>query len=262
MPALSRKHSPRVRTLIIDDEPLARERIRTLLRHEQEIEIVGECGNGLAAITAITTQQPDLIFLDVQMPELSGFEVLEALEPGQIPFVIFVTAYDQYALRAFEVHALDYLLKPFDRERFHKALQRAVTLLQHIHDVDFHQRLHTLLQQTGPQPKSLTRLVIKNSGRVFFLKTDDIDWLEAAGNYVRLHTGVDSHLLRETIKTMESRLDPEKFLRVSRSAIVNIDRLLEMQPWFNGEYLILLKNGGRVTSSRGYRAKIDALLSK
>lgn len=261
MPVLSRNHSPQVRTLIIDDEPLARERIRTLLYDEQAVEIIGECGNGLAAVAAIAAQRPDLIFLDVQMPELSGFEVLEALEPGQIPVVIFVTAYDQYALRAFEVHALDYLLKPFDRERFHKALLRAVAHLRHMHEGEFHQRLHALLQQAEPQPKPLSRLVIKNGGRVFFLKTDDIDWLEAAGNYVRLHTGAEIHLLRETIKVMESRLDPEKFLRVSRSTIVNIDRLQEMQPWFNGEYLILLKNGGRVTSSRGYRAKIDALLS-
>ncbi|MCI0695278.1 LytTR family DNA-binding domain-containing protein [candidate division KSB1 bacterium] len=252
----------KIRTLIVDDEPLARERIRTLLADELDLEIIGECANGHEAVGAIQRDKPDLLFLDVQMPELDGFGVLQRLGAEKLPAVIFVTAYDQYALRAFEVHALDYLLKPFDRERFQKALQRARLQIQQAKDGDLNQRLLALLENLQPERKWLERLVVKSGGRVFFLKAEEIDWIEAAGNYVRLHAGRESHLLRETIKNLETQLDPKKFLRLNRSTIVRIDRIKELQPWFNGEYAIILQDGSRLTSSRGYREKLDALLGK
>lgn len=250
----------KIRTLIVDDEPLARERIRTLLADELDTEMIGEYANGYEAVIAIERDKPDLLFLDVQMPELDGFGVLQRLGAEKLPAVIFVTAYDQYALRAFEVHALDYLLKPFDRERFQKALQRARLQIQQAKDGDLNQRLLALLENLQPERKWLERLVVKSGGRVFFLKIEEIDWIEAAGNYVRLHTGRESHLLRETIKNLESQLDPKKFLRLNRSTIVRIDRIKELQPWFNGEYAIILQDGSRLTSSRGYREKLDTLL--
>lgn len=250
----------KIRTLIVDDEPLARERIRTLLADELDVEIIGECANGREAIGAIQRDKPDLLFLDVQMPELDGFGVLQMIGAENVPAIIFVTAYDQYALRAFEVHALDYLLKPFDRERFQKALQRARLQIQQANDGNLNQRLLALLENLQPERKWLERLVIKSGGRVFFLKVEEIDWIEAAGNYVRLHAGRESHLLRETIKNLETQLDPKKFLRLNRSTIVRIDRIKELQPWFNGEYAVILHDGTRLTSSRGYRERLDALL--
>jgi two-component system LytT family response regulator len=251
-----------IRTLIVDDEPLARERIRALLADEPNVEMVGECANGREAVLAVQEQKPDLIFLDVQMPELDGFAVLEKIGAEKMPAVIFVTAYDQYALRAFEVHALDYLLKPFDRERFQKALRRARQQIQQAANGDLNQRLLALLEDLRAEKSWLERLVIKSGGRVFFLKADEIDWIEAAGNYVRLHVERESHLLRETIKNLESQLDPNKFLRISRSTIVRIDRIKELQPWFHGEHAIILHDGTQLTSSRTYREKLDALLGK
>jgi two-component system LytT family response regulator len=252
----------KIRALIVDDEPLARERIRTLLADEPDVEMIGECAAGREAIAAIQRQNPDLIFLDVQMPELDGFGVLQMIGAERMPAIIFVTAYDQYALRAFEVQALDYLLKPFDRERFQKALQRARLQIQQAKDGDLNQRLLALLENLQPEKKRLERLVVKSGGRVFFLKAEEIDWFEAAGNYVRLHAGRESHLLRETIKNLETQLDPKKFLRLNRSTIVRIDRIKELRPWFNGEYAIILQDGARLTSSQGYREKLDALLGK
>jgi len=244
----------------VDDEPLARERIRALLAEEPDIEVIGECANGREVVPAVQSQRLDLLFLDVQMPELDGFEVLGMIRNEKMPVIVFVTAYDQYALRAFEVHALDYLLKPFDRERFQKALQRARVQIQQAKDGDLNQRLLALLENLQPERKWLERLVIKSGGRVFFLKVDEIDWIEAAGNYVRLHAGRESHLLRETIKNLETQLNSKKFLRINRSTIVRIDRIKELQPWFNGEYAIILQDGARLTSSRGYRERLDALL--
>jgi two-component system LytT family response regulator len=252
----------KIRTLIVDDEPLARERIRTLLADEPDLEIIGECANGAEALAAIQNQKPDLLFLDVQMPEMDGFEVLEKISADKIAAVIFVTAYDQYALRAFEVRALDYLLKPFDRERFDKALQRARTQIQQAASGDLNQRLLALLEDLRAEKKWLARLVIKSGGRVFFLKVDEIDWIEAAGNYARLHVARESHLLRETIKNLETQLDPNKFLRINRSTIVRIDRIKELQPWFHGEHVIILQDGTQLTSSRGYREKLEEFLGK
>jgi two-component system LytT family response regulator len=179
-----------------------------------------------------------------------------------MPAIIFVTAYDQYALRAFEVHALDYLLKPFDRERFDQALRRARLQIQQTTSGDLNQKLLALLEDLRAEKKWLGRLVIKSGGRVFFLKVEEIDWIEAAGNYVRLHVEREAHLLRETIKNLETQLDPNKFLRISRSTIVRIDRIKELQPWFHGEYAIILQDGTQLTSSRGYREKLDELLGK
>jgi two-component system, LytTR family, response regulator len=252
----------KIRTLIVDDEPLARERIAELLASDQEIEIIGECADGRKAVAAIREQSPDLLFLDVQMPVLDGFEVLKAVGGRRMPAVIFVTAYDQYALRAFDFHALDYLLKPFSRARFKKALQRAKHQIEREQSGEINQRLISLLEQLKEDRKHLDRLVIKSGGRVFFLKTEEIDWIDTVGNYVRLHVGKESHLMRETLNGLESKLDPDRFLRIHRSSIVNIDRIKELQPWFNGEYMVLLRDGTQLNMSRGYREKLSDHLKR
>lgn len=250
-----------IRALIVDDEPLARERLRTLLAAEADVEVVAECGDGAEAVSVVARLRPDLLFLDVQMPEMDGFHVLEALgEADAPPSVIFVTAYDKYALRAFEVHALDYLLKPFDRERFTRALSRARASLLRQRKGAIDERLLALLADIKPEPKHLERLVIKASGRVFFIKTEEIDWIEAASNYVCLHVGPESHLMRETMSALESKLDPRKFLRASRSAIVNIEKIKELHPLFRGDYEVVLHTGARLTLSRAYREKLQELL--
>ena len=252
----------KIRALIVDDEPLARERIVDLLAREAEIELIGECGNGLSALAMIESRKPDLLFLDVQMPELDGFGVLEALDDACLPVTIFVTAYDQYALRAFEVHALDYLLKPFDRERFEKALQHAKGHIAQARAGAVNQQLAALLADLKTKPKPVERLVIKSGGRVFFLRVEEIDWIEAAANYVRLHAGKEEHLLRETINGLAARLDSDKFLRIHRSTIVNLESVKELQPWFHGDYVVILQDGTQLTSSRGYREQLHKLLGK
>jgi len=249
-----------MRTLIVDDEPLARERIRTLLRDEPDIELIGECADGKEAVAAIQGKNPELLFLDVQMPEMDGFAVLEAVGPERVPAVVFVTAYDRYALRAFDVHALDYLLKPFDRERFQKALERARAQVGERGKLG--DRLLALLKDIKEEPKHPQRFVIKSAGRVFFLRADEINWIEAAGNYVQLHVGSATHLMRETMGGLEARLDPEKFVRIHRSAIVQVDRLKEMQPAFHGDYIVILQDGTRLNLSRSYREKLQALLGQ
>ena len=256
----------KIRTIIADDEPLAREKIRNLLAEDPDIELIGECADGIETVTAIRNQQPDLVFLDVQMPELDGFGVLKALSDSNMPTLIFVTAYDQYALRAFEVHALDYLLKPFDRQRFQKALQRAKEHIRKEKSGEVNEKLLTLLEDlkseksNNHERKYLDRLVIKAGGRVTFLKTEEIDWIEAAGNYIRLYIGKDSHLLRDTMNNIQTKLDPEKFLRIHRSTILKIDRIKELQPWYHGEYVVTLENGKQLTSSRSYRHQLSKLL--
>jgi two-component system LytT family response regulator len=250
-----------IRTCIVDDEPLARERIRTLLSREPDVEVVGECGDGGEAVTRIREMQPDLLFLDVQMPVMDGFGVLDALDTDLPPAVIFVTAYDQYALRAFEVHALDYLLKPFNGHRFKKAVQRArVELMKEGNGHGVNERLLTLLEHLKQDRKPQERLILKTSGRVTFLKVDEIDWVEAEGNYVRLHVGAISHLLRETMKGIEAKLDADRFIRIHRSTIVNTDRIKELQPLFHGEYAVLLRDGTRLTASRGPENKLRRVL--
>ena len=251
-----------IRTLIVDDESLARERIRDMLASDPQIEVVADCANGRDAIKAIQLLSPDLVFLDVEMPGIDGFGVLEAIKSGRIPTIIFVTAYDRYAVRAFEVFALDYLLKPFDQERFDKALSRAKAQLSIEQNDALNQRILSALEAIKTRPVHLERLVIKMNGHVFFIKAEEIDWLEAEGNYVRLHAGKESYLLRDTISALESQLDPKRFIRVHRSAIVNIDRITELQPWFHGEYRIILREGVQLTLSRTYREKLHDLLGR
>jgi two-component system LytT family response regulator len=255
--------SRKIRTLIVDDEPLARERMRTLLNGEPDVDVVGEAVDGLEAVDAILEQSPDLVFLDVQMPKLDGFEVIQTVGLDRMPATVFVTAYDQHALRAFEVQALDYLLKPFDRDRFQGALDRVRRQLDNVDTGDLNRRLLALVRDLkGDRAQKADRLVVKSGGRLFFLRADEIDWIEAAGNYVRLHVGADAHLLRETMNSIESRMHPETFFRIHRSHIVNIERIKELQPWFNGEYVVILRNGTKLTLSRGYREKLQERLGK
>jgi len=252
----------KIRTMIVDDEPLARRGIRAQLKEEKDIEIISECRNGSEAVAAIEKQSPDLVFLDVQMPELDGFGVLDAVGVERMPAVIFVTAYDRYALRAFEVHALDYLLKPFDDERFGKAVQRARRQIERKSIDDLSSRLRGLLDDLQSTRKYVERLVVKSAGRIFFLSVAEIDWIEAADNYVRLHAGRESHLLRETMSSLEKKLDPAQFVRVHRSRIVNIRKIKELRPLFRGEYDITLRDGTRLESGRGYRDRLQKLLSE
>lgn len=253
-----------IKALIVDDEVLARSRIREILKKDPEIQLVGECANGQEALDAILEQSPHLLFLDVQMPQMDGFALLEALPPELLPTVIFVTAFDQYALRAVEVYALDYLLKPVDAERFDRSLQHAKTHIGQVRGSILNQGLLALLTELKERPKAKLpdRLVIKASGRVSFLKTAEIDWIESEGNYVRLHVGKETHLLRETLNQMEERLDSDQFLRIHRSTIVNFDRIKELQPWFHGEYRVLLQDSTQLLLSRKYREKLRDLLGK
>jgi two-component system LytT family response regulator len=254
-----------LRTLIVDDEPLARERVRMMLGMHDDVAVIGEVGDGQQAIDAIRQERPDLVFLDVQMPSVDGFGVLRALEGEIMPHVVFVTAYDQYALRAFEVHALDYVLKPFNAERFSQALQHARAAIAKRDDVEGSVdkvRLRSLVASLTAEQREKQRIVVKSSGRVFFVKVDDIDWIEAEGNYVRLHMGPQSHLLRETMKGMESVLDASQFIRIHRSTIVNADRIRELQPLFHGEYAVILRDGTRLVASRGPDNRLKKLLAE
>jgi two-component system LytT family response regulator len=251
-----------IRVLIVDDEPLARERLRDLLAEEPDTVVVGECANGTEARTALPKLAPDLVFLDVQMPGLDGFGFLDGLEADRLPAIVFVTAYDQYALRAFEVHAVDYLMKPFDRERFQKALDRARREIHHEHSRDLNERLLKLIRDlSGDQPQP-DRLMVKSGGRIRFLKTEEIDWIEAAGNYVRLRVGDETHLLRETMAGIEAKLERQRFLRIHRSTIVNIERIKEIYPRLYGEYVVTMRDGTQLTMSRGYRDKLDELQAR
>jgi two-component system LytT family response regulator len=249
----------KIRTLIVDDEMLARERLRQLLDREPEIEVVGECADGQQALEAIQKESPDLIFLDIQMPELDGFGVIEAVSTEPEPVIVFVTAHDKFALQAFEVHAADYLLKPFDRERFKTALSRALERVKHRADSGQNAAQSAVLAELKPTARQLERLAVKTGGKVIFVKLDEIDYIEAAHNYVELHVQKQSHLLRETLNSMEARLPADRFVRISRSVMVNIERVKELQPLFYGEYTVTLHNGVRLTLSRRYRDKLQRL---
>jgi two-component system LytT family response regulator len=241
------------KVLIVDDEPLARARIRDLLEKEQHFQVIGESSNGHDAVTMIEEKKPDLLFLDVQMPEIDGFDVLEKIDMNEMPQVIFVTAYDKYAIRAFEYHALDYLLKPFDQNRFQDTLKRAIEQINFKKTKNWRFQLKELLHDVKSTQKYVERMVVKSGGRIFFLKVDQINWVEAAGNYVMLHIGDEKHLIRETMNEMEEKLNPDKFMRVHRSAIVNIDYITEIRSWVHHEYLVILKDGTKLTLSRKYR---------
>ena len=255
------ERSVKIRTLVVDDEPAARRGILRRLHAESDIEVVGECGDGAAAIAAIGELAPALVFLDVQMPELGGFDVIDAVGVERMPATIFVTAYDQHAVRAFDVHALDYVLKPIDGERFALALQRARGLLGGVTD-DPAARLRALLGELGREPprRWTRRLAIRTPGRVTLIDVADVDRFEAAGNYIEVHAGKKVHLLRETMANLQARLDPEGYARISRSAIVNVDRVRELQPLFNGDFVVILKDGSHVEGSRRYRDAMAALL--
>jgi two-component system, LytTR family, response regulator len=252
----------KIRTLIVDDEPLAREGVRLHLEEHPDFEVVGECGSGEEAVTRIEAETPDLVFLDVQMPGLDGFGVLESIGSNgdRMPAVVFVTAYDQFALRAFEAHALDYLLKPFEAERFGKALERVRSQLRSRTDTPVDERLRSLLASLGAKESYLERMVARTGGKILILRVDDVDWVEAAANYVRVHIGPKQFLVRETMTNLETRLDPERFLRIHRSIIVRKDRIKELEPLFQGDYSVVLHDGTRLTSSRGYRDKIQQFL--
>ena len=254
-----------VRVVVVDDEPLARRRIiRLLMEQPEEVEVVGVCSDGAQAVETIRAQRPDLVFLDIQMPELDGFAVLEALQ-GRIPSVIFVTAYDQYALRAFEVHALDYLLKPFDSDRFRRAFERGLGQVQRRGAGQ--ERIVSLLEQLALERRALQEklarkaehlewVMVKARGKVELLRTADVDWIEAEGNYVRLHAGERAYLIREKIGTLEEKLDPDAFARVHRSTIVNLSRVRELVPLASGDFTIRMKDGKELRLSRGYRQKL------
>jgi two-component system, LytTR family, response regulator len=251
----------KITALIVDDEPLARKFIRRMLEKHSAVEILGECGNGTEAVAAIREKKPDLVFLDVQMPEMDGFTALETLGAENLPQIVFVTAYEQYAIRAFEIHALDYLLKPFDQPRFDKAMSRVTEKFSDRELTRIEQKqIAALLENVRQKPPYLERLVVKTGGRIIFLKTAEVDWIQADDKYAHLHAGAKSHLVRQTLGALEAQLDPNKFIRIHRSAIVNVERIKELQPMFTGEHTVILQNGTKLTLSRSYKNKLFEVL--
>jgi two-component system, LytTR family, response regulator len=255
-----------IRAVIADDERLARKKLSVLLASEPKVEVVAECSDGRQTVTAIRSHRPDMLLLDIQMPDLNGFEVLSEIPPDEMPQVIFTSAYDQYAIRAFETHALDYLLKPFDQDRLHAAIERARAEIQKCKDQDLTNRVLELLSavKSGkrPVPEFDERLAIRTNGRVVFLNLEEIQWIEAAANYVRLNTGKDSYLFREAISRISERLNPSHFVRIHRSVIVNVTRIKELIPVNSGEYVVVLHSGKELSCSRGYRANLQPLIAK
>lgn len=246
----------RIRTLIVDDEPLARQGLRVALEKDQGIEIVGEAGDGVEALERIRADRPDLVFLDIQMPELNGFEVLDSLSADELPLVIFVTAYDQYALNAFQVHALDYLLKPFEDERLVEAVERARAQVHQQNGNSPARRIQEMLDSTRSERARVGRIMVRSGGRITFVRVEDVDWIEAQGDYICLHTQGKKHLIREKISDMEQQLSATQFLRIHRSTMVNVSRIREMQPLFHGEYAVVLHDGTRLTLSRSFRDRV------
>jgi len=250
-----------IRTLIVDDEPLARRRVRRLLKTEGDISVVGESGDGRAAIEAIRILRPDLVFLDVQMPEADGFAVLRAVGDA-MPAVVFVTAFDQYALGAFEVHALDYLLKPFNRTRFLQTVARAREHLARARVGAADPKVMGLIDELQVAKRHLRRFVVRAPGRLLLVDAGQVDWIEAADNYALLHVGAATHLVRETMAGLASELDPDRFVRIHRSTIVQIDRVRELLPAFHGDFIVVLRDGTRLNMSRGYRSAVEAVLGR
>ncbi|HEX2572683.1 MAG TPA: LytTR family DNA-binding domain-containing protein [Polyangia bacterium] len=242
----------RIRTLIVDDEPLARRRIRRLLAHDTEVEVIGECADGDEAVKAIHEQAPDLLFLDVRMPALDGFQVLEQSKSRQSPLVVFISAYDEYALRAFTIPAVHYLQKPFDRKQFEEALHRVKERLAAERGGELTQRTFALLEELRARTSQPKRLLVRTKHHTFFLKVEDIDWIKADGKYVELYVGRDSYQIRESISGMEARLDAKMFQRIHRSTIVNLDRVVRLEPWFHGEHRVFLRDGTVLIWSRNF----------
>jgi len=256
--------SARIRCLIVDDEPLAREAIRTIVAADSALEIVGEAVDGNAALRSIEELRPDLLFLDVQMPESGGFDLLGALAAGgaRTPVTVFVTAYDEYALRAFEAHALDYVLKPIREERLRDAVASAKSRIAADRGGDVAERFRTFLAGADPARARLRRLPVKSNGRIAFVRLDDVEWIESEGNYVRLHVPGASHLVRETMNGIEARLDPAQFMRIHRSAVVNVAFIEDLRPWFTGEYVVRMRSGKELTLTRSHRESLRRLLGK
>lgn len=250
----------KIRTLIVDDMALSRERTRRYLAAEADVEIVGECGDGEQALAAIHALRPDLLLLDVQMPGMTGLVLLEKIPPERRPAVVFVTAFDEFAVPAFAAHAVDFLLKPFDRERLTQVLERVRTHLTEKLVPAEPVMPPTPPTATAPVPAYLNRIAVKSVGRTVFVNTDNIDWLETAGNYVCLHAGKETHVVRETMNQIESQLDPAQFVRIHRSTMVRIEAVREIQPLFNGDRMVILHDGSKLTLSRSYRDKVRAVL--
>lgn len=253
-----------IRAIIVDDEPLGREGLRLHLRGQSDVEIIGEATNGEEAIELIRSLEPDLAFLDVQMPGLDGFEVLAELGEEAPPGIVFVTAHDEFAVKAFDAYAIDYVLKPVDPDRLAKAVQR---VRQSLGKTDggapaggIDDRLRSLLGEVRPRRRHLQRMAVRVGSRIAFVEVANIDWIGAEGNYARLHVGGDSHLVRETMSSLEERLDPDRFLRIHRSTIVNIERIKELEPLYQGDFLVILKNGSRLPSSRAYRDRLRGFI--
>lgn len=256
----------RIRTVIVDDEPAARRGVRLLLERDRSVDVVGEASSGPEAVELMVREKPDLVFLDVQMPGCDGFAAMAQLGPASAPAVIFVTAYDEHAVRAFEINAVDYLLKPYDDARFTAALERAKEEMRRRTADSVNQRLTQLLSylETGrtSAPKANEHVLIKSSGEIFFLKPDEIDWVEAEGDYMKFHVSGRALLMRETMARLEARLDPKRFIRIHRSTIVNIDRLRKMSPTFAGDYTVILHDGTKLKLSRGYHERLASVLKQ
>jgi two-component system LytT family response regulator len=253
--------------VVVDDEPLARRRLARLLKKDATIDVVAQCAGGRAAVDEIRQQRPDLVFLDIQMPDLDGFAVVEAIGPEQMPAVVFVTAYDEYALRAFDVHAVDYLLKPYDEERFETALARARSRVEGRDHAPAHEeaRLRALLREmvaaagsTAPRQRYPERLAVRSSDSTRILQVTDVDWFETYGNYVRVHVGRSTYLIRTTATQLMEELDPHRFARIHRRYLVNLDRVVEIQPWFGGDAVVLLRDGTKLRLSRFYKEAFNA----
>ncbi|WP_299465316.1 LytTR family DNA-binding domain-containing protein [uncultured Microscilla sp.] len=246
----------KIKTLIVDDEALARDKLAIFLQEEEDFEIVGQCSNGMEALQLLRESYPDLLFLDIQMPEMDGMELLKNIDVQEIPCIILVTAYDNYALKAFEYHALDYLLKPFDRERFLMTIKRVKEQML-LHSQGGHQtQLLAYLKESLPNEKYLEKIVVKDGGKIFFVKTKDVEWVESAGNYLKLHIGKNIHLIRETMNAFEQKLNPQEFVRVHRSFLVNIEAIHHLESWGNTEFTITLSSGYKVQSGRSYYSSI------
>ncbi len=251
-----------LRVLLVDDEPVARRRLGRLLRDDRDIEIAGQCGDGASAVAAVRALEPDLVLLDVQMPEMDGFDVLQALGAERLPAIIFVTAFDRYALRAFEVHALDYLLKPVDSERLARAIGRARARLAEARGSTLDPRVLALLEGFAAERRFLTRMPVRMGGRVVVVPMSEVDYITAADNYVTLHAGGQQHLVRDTMGRLERELDPARFVRIHRSTIVQVDRIRELLPDFHGDFTMILADGSRVQLSRTYRPHVEQVLGR
>lgn len=249
----------KIRTLIVDDMPLSRERTRRYLASDPDVEVVGECGDGESALRAVRALAPDLLLLDVQMPGMTGIAMLEAIPVARRPVVVFITAFDEFAVPAFAAHAVDYLLKPFDRERLTRALER---VRDHLGESRRAQVSAAAALAPSPEPSSgyLSRIAVKSVGRTVFVAIDRIDWLETAGNYVCLHAGRETHIVRETMNQIASQLDPKTFVRIHRSTMVRIEAIREIQPLTNGDRAVILRDETRLTLSRSYRERAKRAL--